>query len=206
MADKKCRLCRRENIKLFLKGERCLTEKCPIVKRKTFAPGQHGVRKKKISDYGEHLREKQKAKRIYGIRERQFKKYFLKAKKKRGITGEILLQELERRLDNVVYRAGFSYSRREARQLVTHRHFLVNNRVVNIPSYQVKINDVIQVKPGSRSIIPVLRSLDNPLSREPISWLEVNREEFSCKVTSFPSREEIDKNIQEQLIVEFYSR
>jgi small subunit ribosomal protein S4 len=205
LAEKKCRLCRTEGAKLFLKGEKCFTEKCPVVKRKT-APGQHKMQSKKLSDYGEHLREKQKAKRIYGIRETQFKNYFLKAKKKKGVTGEILLQELERRLDNVVYRAGFSYSRREARQLISHRHFLVNNKIVNIPSYQVKIGDVIQVREKSRNILPIQRSLENPLSRERVSWLEIDKENFSCKVISLPSREEMEQNIREQLIVEFYSR
>lgn len=192
-------------MKLFLKGERCFTEKCSFDKRKTL-PGQHTLQTKKLSDYGEHLREKQKAKRIYGIRERQFKNYFLKAKKKKGITGEILLQELERRLDNVVYRAGFSYSRREARQLISHRHFLVNNKIVNIPSYQVKVGDIISVKEKSRNIPSILRALENPLSRESVSWLEVDKENFSCKVISLPSREEMEQGIREQLIVEFYSR
>ena len=201
-----CRLCRRENLKLFLKGDRCYTDKCAF-ERRSYAPGQHGQRRGgKISDYGVQLREKQKVKRIYGVLEKQFRKYYEKAERQKGITGTNLLILLERRLDNVVYRMGFASSRNQGRQLVKHSHFIVNGRKINIPSYQVKIGDVIEVKDKSRKIPTVLEAIETVVRRDMPSWLEVDGANFRGTVKEFPNREELTMPINEQLIVELYSK
>ena len=200
-----CRLCRREGEKLFLKGERCSTGKCAM-DRRPYAPGQHGKNRKKISEYGLQLREKQKAKRIYGVLETQFRNYFEEADRRKGITGENLLILLETRLDNVAYRAGLGRSRTEARQVVRHNHVLVNGKKVNIPSYQVKVGDVIEVKEKShgiqrfKDIFEVTSSISTP------EWLEVNLENYTIKVLDMPTREQIGIPVQETLIVELYSK
>lgn len=198
-----CRLCRREGMKLFLKGDRCYSDKCAF-NRRGYAPGQHGQSRKKLSNYGMQLREKQKAKRIYGLLESQFRKYYEKAESKRGITGENLLKYLELRLDNVVYRLGFANSRDEARQLVNHGHFLVNGKKVDIPSYSVSVNDVISVKEKSRSQEKFKILADNPKTLP--NWLSVNMENFEGTIVAEPSREEIDVPVNETLIVELYSK
>ncbi len=199
-----CRLCRREGEKLFLKGQRCYF-KCTLERRK-FPPGQHGQTGRKEKDYGIRLREKQKVRRIYGILERQFKRYFQLAEKKKGITGENLLQILETRLDNTVFRAGFASSRAEARQLVLHNHFTVNNQKVNIPSYSVKPNDVIQVKEKSKNIARIESAIEFAQQRAIPDWLDVDNEKMQVTIRSFPTRDQISENIQEQLIVELYSK
>lgn len=203
--DASCRLCRREGEKLFLKGERCYTNKCSI-SRRVYAPGQHGQSRKKLSEYGIQLREKQKARRFYGVLESQFRKYFEIAAKKKGITGENLLQILESRLDNVVYRLGLATSRPEARQLVRHGHFTVNGRKVNIPSYLVKAGDVIALKEKSRTS-PKMKAINEIAGGKVIpKWLEYDADNFTGKVVSLPEREDIDLPISEHLIVEFYSK
>lgn len=201
--DASCRLCRREGQKLFLKGERCYSTKCAIEKR-NYAPGQHGQSRKKVSEYGLQLREKQKAKRFYGILETQFRNYFDKAEKKKGITGENLLIMLETRLDNVVFRMGFASSRKEARQLVRHGHFTVNGRKQNIPSFAVQAGDVIKVKEKSASS-PKFKEIKEMSISVP-SWITVDVEKLEGKVVAMPSREEIDTPIAEHLIVELYSK
>lgn|SRR3712207_2361478 len=198
-----CRLCRREGLKLFLKGDRCFTDKCAFARR-GYAPGQHGQDRKKQSNYGLQLREKQKAKRIYGVLEGQFRRYYVRAEKMRGITGENLLRLLEMRLDNVVYRLGYGESRKEARQLVTHGHFLVNGKKVNIPSYTVSANDVVTVAEKSKASEKFKTFAENP--RTLPAWLSGNVENFEGKVVSEPSREEIDVPVNETLIVELYSK
>ncbi|AAO37036.1 30S ribosomal protein S4 A [Clostridium tetani] len=198
-----CRLCRREGLKLYLKGDRCYTDKCAF-SRRGYAPGQHGQSRKKISNYGLQLREKQKAKRIYGVLEKQFRTYYKRADKARGITGENLLVLLEMRLDNVVYRLGYGDSRKESRQLVTHGHFLVNGKKVNIPSFNVSVNDVITVSEKSRATEKFKTFIENP--RTLPNWLEGNLENFEGKVVSQPSREDIDVPVNETLIVELYSK
>ncbi|WP_416175657.1 30S ribosomal protein S4 [Clostridium sp.] len=198
-----CRLCRREGLKLFLKGDRCYTDKC-AVSRRAYAPGQHGQGRKKISNYGLQLREKQKAKRIYGVLEGQFRKYYEKADRKRGITGENLLKLLEMRLDNVVFKLGYGQSRSEARQLVTHGHFLVNGKKVDIPSYEVSVDDVISICEKSRSSEKFKAFAENPKTLP--AWLEENVENFEGKVVREPSREDIDIPVNETLIVELYSK
>lgn len=200
-----CRLCRREGMKLFLKGERCYKEKCAF-DRRNYAPGQHGQRRKKMSDYGLQLREKQKVRRIYGILEKQFRGYFKKAEKQRGITGENLLQLLEKRFDNMIYRFGFANSRNEARQLVKHGHFTVNGGKVNIPSYLVKVNDVIEVNQKSRDITKITEALEAVERRGVPNWLELDKKKMRGVVNSLPAREDIVFPIQEQLIVELYSK
>lgn len=200
-----CRLCRREGMKLFLKGERCFTDKCAI-NRRPYAPGQHGQRRTKVSEYGTQLREKQKAKRIYGVLETQFRNYFAAADKKAGITGENLLRLLETRLDNVVYRAGFGRSRIEARQVVRHNHIMVNGRRVNIPSYQVKAGDVITLKEKSQGANRFKMIFETTESRLVPEWMEADTEKFTIKVNDLPSREQIDVPVQETLIVELYSK
>ncbi len=201
-----CRLCRREKLKLFLKGDRCYTDKCAF-ERRSYAPGQHGQRRGgKISDYGIQLREKQKAKRIYGILEKQFRRYYVKADKQKGITGTNLLVLLERRLDNIVYRMGFTSSRDQARQLVRHNHFTVNEKKVNIPSFQVKKGDVVEVKEKSWKIPVVLEARETFVRREIPGWLEIDGDNFRGVVKAFPSREELTMPINEQLIVELYSK
>ena len=201
-----CRLCRREGMKLFLKGAKCFSEKCPVEKR-NFAPGQHGKdRKAKVVGYGLQLREKQKAKRIYFTLEKQFRNYFEKASAKKGVTGEALLQQLERRLDNVVYRMGFASSRRQSRQLVRHGHVSVNGRKVNIPSFQVSAGNEVAVRERSRELV-VIQSAKEFTSHQPSpNWLEVDRDALKGRVTALPKREDINLPINEQLIVELYSK
>jgi small subunit ribosomal protein S4 len=200
-----CRLCRRENLKLFLKGERCYTEKCAI-DRRNYPPGQHGQSRKKFSDYGTQLREKQKVKRLYGILENQFRNTFKEADRQKGITGEILLSLLERRLDNTVYRLGFTNSRNEARQLVKHNHFLVNQTKVNIPSYLVKPGDVIQLREKSKKVVRILEALEGVARRGVPQWLELDKEQLKGSVKGLPTRGDITLPIQEKLIVELYSK
>ena len=204
--DAVCRLCRREGMKLFLKGPKCFTEKCPIEKR-NFAPGQHGKdRRPKVAGYGLQLREKQKAKRIYFTLEKQFRNYFEKAARAKGVTGEQLLQQLERRLDNVVYRLGFGISRRQARQLVRHGHIAVNGKKVNIPSYQVSVNEEITVRENSRKLV-VIEGAQEFTSHQPaVVWLEVDRANLKGRVAALPKRENINLPVNEQLIVELYSK
>jgi small subunit ribosomal protein S4 len=201
-----CRLCRREGMKLFLKGERCYTEKCAIEKR-NFIPGQHGkARKSKMVGYGVQLREKQKVKRIYGVLEDQFRRYFEQAERTRGITGETLLQLLERRLDSVAYRIGFATSRAQARQLVRHGHFTVNGRKVDIPSYSVKPGDVVAVRQRSQKNSFILHALEEVKGRGVPEWLAFDAEGMSATVGSVPTRQQINLPVQEQLIVELYSK
>jgi small subunit ribosomal protein S4 len=200
-----CRLCRRENLKLFLKGERCYTEKCAI-DRRNYPPGQHGQNRRKFSDYGAQLREKQKVKRLYGVLENQFRNIFKEADRRKGITGEILLSLLERRLDNAVYRLGFANSRNEARQLVMHNHFLVNQTKVNIPCYLVKPGDVIQLREKSKKVVRILEALEGVARRGVPQWLELDKEQLKGSVKASPTREEITIPIQEKLIVELYSK
>ncbi len=201
--DASCRLCRRECQKLFLKGERCYSPKCALEKR-NYAPGQHGQSRKKSSEYGLQLREKQKCKRFYGLQETQFRNLFEKAERKKGITGENLLILLETRLDNVVFRLGFAASRKEARQLVTHAHFTVNGKKVDIPSYTVKAGDVIKVKEKSANSPKFKEIKDMNLSVP--SWVTVDAEKLEGKVVSIPTRSEIDTPVAEHLIVELYSK
>jgi small subunit ribosomal protein S4 len=203
--DASCKLCRREGQKLFLKGERCYTNKC-AVGRRPYAPGQHGAQKKKLSEYGIQLREKQKAKRFYGLLESQFRKYFEMAARKKGITGENLLQLLESRLDNVVYRLGFGTTRAEARQLVTHGHFEINGRRLNIPSYIVKVGDTVNVSEKGKKSTRFKDILDITGSKVVPKWLEVDQENLKGRVVALPSREDVDLNVQEHLIVELYSK
>jgi small subunit ribosomal protein S4 len=200
-----CRLCRRENLKLFLKGERCYTDKCAI-DRRNYAPGQHGQSRRKFSDYGAQLREKQKVKRLYGLLENQFRRTFEEADRQKGITGEILLTLLERRLDNAVYRLGFANSRNDARQLVRHNHFLVNQIKVNIPSYLVKPGDVIELREKSKKAVHILEALEGVARRGVPQWLELDKEQMKGSVKALPTREEITIPIQEKLIVELYSK
>ena len=198
-----CRVCRREGMKLFLKGERCLTEKCGI-ERRSYPPGEHGRGRIKQSEYLLQLREKQKARRYYGLLEKQFRGYYDKATRRSGITGEELLRMLETRLDNVVYRLGFAASRAQARQLIRHGHFQVNGRRVNIPSYQVRANDVISMKPGSPAEAVIRDATDLTASVAP--WLQADHDNLTGKVLKLPERDEIDAPVQEQLIVELYSK
>lgn len=200
-----CRLCRREGLKLFLKGERCYSDKC-AAERRSYPPGQHGQGRIKVSEYGAQLREKQKVKRLYGLLEKQFRLYFDMADRQKGITGENLLKLLERRLDNMVYRMGFASSRNEARQLVKHSHFLVNGKKVNIPSYLVKPGDVIQVKEKSRSVVRIQEALEAVQRRGIPSWLELDKDNATAVVKTLPVREELTLPIKEQLIVELYSK
>ena len=201
-----CRLCRREGMKLFLKGERCYTEKCAIEKR-NLPPGQHGkLRKAKLVGYGLQLREKQKVKRIYGVLENQFRRYFEVADRTRGITGETLLQLLERRLDNVIYRLGLATSRAQARQLVRHGHFLVNGRKVDVPSYSVKAGDQVSVRGGSGENATIQHAMEEVKGRGIPEWLTFDASQLSGRITSLPTREQINLPVQEQLIVELYSK
>jgi small subunit ribosomal protein S4 len=204
--DAVCRLCRREGMKLFLKGSKCFTDKCPIEKR-NYAPGQHGKdRKAKVVGYGLQLREKQKTKRIYFAQEGQFRAYFEKAARSKGVTGEELLQQLERRLDNLVYRMGFASSRRQARQLVRHGHIAVNGRKVNIPSYQVAPGQEIAVREASRKLPVVEQAIEFSSHQPAPAWLQVDREALKGHMTALPKRAEINLPINEQLIVELYSK
>ena len=201
-----CRQCRREGQKLFLKGDRCYTDKCAI-DRRGYAPGQHGnARNKKLSEYGLQLREKQKARRYYGVLESQFRKYYEMANAQKGVTGENLLSILESRLDNVVYRLGFAMSRPEARQLVRHGHFTINGKKVDIPSYLVKPGEVIALKESSRSVDKFKASLEANGSRKAPKWLEFDQNALSAKVVAAPARDDIDLPIEEHLIVELYSK
>ena len=201
-----CRLCRREGMKLFLKGERCYTEKCAIEKR-NFPPGQHGKsRRAKMQGYGIQLREKQKVKRIYGVLEDQFRGYFESAERHRGITGETLLQLLERRLDNVTYRLGLATSRPQARQLVRHGHFLVNGRKVDIPSYSVRVGDVVAVRGTSQQAPAIQHAIEEVKGRGIPEWLAFDATTLAGRIVSLPTREQINLPVQEQLIVELYSK
>ena len=192
-------------MELFLKGERCYTDKCAI-KRRNYPPGQHGQGRSKTSDYGVQLREKQKVRRIYGILEKQFRGYFQEADRMRGVTGENLLSLLERRLDNAIYRLGFASSRTESRQLVRHGHFTINGRKVNIPSIQIKVGDVIELREKSRKVAAVIDSLEAVVRRGIPQWVELERDAFKGVIKSLPVREDITTPIQEQLIVELYSK
>ena len=203
--DAVCRICRREGDKLFLKGDRCYTDKCAIARR-GYAPGQHGQGRKKASEYATQLREKQKAKKYYGLLEKQFHHYFELAEKMPGMPGENLLKLLESRLDNVVYRAGFAMSRPEARQLVSHAHFTVNGKKVNIPSYLVKAGDVIAIRESSMDSDKVKGVLEANASRPALNWLSVDRAKAQATVVSLPERSEIDLQVAEHLIVELYSK
>ena len=200
-----CRLCRREGTKLFLKGDRCFTEKCAI-DRRPYPPGQHGQRRTKFTEYGIRLREKQKVSRIYGVLERQFRRYFKEADRIKGVTGENLLSLLERRLDSTCFRLGFASTRAESRHLVRHKHVAVNGRTVNIPSYRVRPGDKIEIRETSRKMTRISSALDQAERRGIPTWLELSRENFLGTIKSLPHREEITLPIQEQLIVEFYSR
>ena len=201
--DEQCRICRREGQKLFLKGSRCYTDKCSVTRR-NYAPGDHGQGRKKISEYGTQLREKQKTKAFYGVGEKQFRKYFEMAENKKGITGENLLQILESRLDNVVYRLGFGTSRAQARQLVNHGQFEVNGQKVDIPSYLVKAGDVITVRENKKDNVTIKANVES--ARPVPAWLELNNETLSGKVVRLASREDVDIAIEEHLIVELYSK
>lgn len=203
-----CKLCRREGAKLFIKGARCNSDKCAF-ERRPFIPGDHGSGKgfrKRLSDYGVHLRAKQKVRRIYGILERQFRKYFQMAAKKSGITGENLLQLLETRLDNVVYKMGFAPSRKSARQIIRHGHVIVDGRKVNIPSFQVKPDNEIVIKEGSRIMNLIQESIEASTEVEAIEWFQVEKDNFTGKILSIPTREQIQLDVDERLIVEYYSK
>ncbi len=204
--QEQCRQCRREGEKLFLKGERCSSQKCAVFRR-SYAPGIHGLAsgRRKMSDYGIQLREKQKVKRTYGILEKQFRNYYEKSEKKRGLTGEVLLQTLEMRLDNVVYRMGFAPSRRTARQIVGHGHFTVNSKKVDVPSYELKAGDKLEVKKSSQKN-SYFSKIKEKKEKNEINWLLADLVKFKGEVKSVPTREDIDPNIQEQLIVELYSK
>ena len=204
--DSVCRLCRREGLKLFLKADRCYSDKCAF-ERRGYAPGDHGqMRRKQPSDYGIQLREKQKLKRMYGLLEKQFHGSFENADRQKGITGTNLLLTLERRLDNMVFRMGFAGSRNEARQLVTHRHFLVNGRTVNIPSYLVGVGDEITVKDRSRKMASILDALGTVARRGVPQWIELDKDSLKAIVKVLPTREELTMPVQEQLVVELYSK
>lgn len=201
-----CRLCRREGLKIFLKGDRCYSEKCAF-ERRGYAPGDHGQsRRKQASDYGLQLREKQKLKRMYGLLEKQFRGTFDLADRKKGITGANLLIGLERRLDNMIFRMGFASSRNEARQLVMHGHFLVNGKTVNIPAYQLKAGDEITLKEKSRKVTGILDALQTVARRGVPQWIELDKESFKAMVKTLPTREELTMPVKEQLVVELYSK
>ena len=201
-----CRLCRREGMKLFLKGERCYTEKCAIEKRNV-PPGQHGrARKAKMVGYGIQLREKQKVKRTYGVLENQFRRYFEEADRRKGITGELLLQQLERRFDNVIYRLGFATSRPQARQLVRHGHFTINGKKVDIPSYQVRPGDIVGIRQGSRENPTIAHAMEEVKGRGIPEWLSLDSGALAGRISQLPTREQINLPVQEQLIVELYSK
>lgn len=198
-----CRLCRREALKLFLKGERCYTEKCALEKR-AYPPGQHTDARTKVNDYGVRLREKQRARRIYGLSEKQFKRFFVMAERKNGITGTNLLVFLERRLDNMVFRLGFATSRKEARQIVSHNHVSVNGKRVNVPSYLVKPGDFVEIR--HKELASVKNALESVVKKGIPSWIELDQDTMKGKMVTLPSREDISLPIKEQLIVEYYSR
>jgi small subunit ribosomal protein S4 len=200
-----CRLCRREGLKLFLKGERCYTDKCAI-ERRNYPPGEHGQARPKFSEYSVQLREKQKLRRMYGVLEGQFRRYFAMADRAKGVTGETLLQLLERRLDNTVYRIGFATSRAEARQLVRHGHFRVNGRKVNVPSYLVRAGDTVTVRDRSQKVARIQESLELAQRRGVPDWLEITPESFAGRVKSLPARSDLTMPINEKLVVELYSK
>ena len=200
-----CRLCRREGVKLFLKGSRCMTEKC-AVERRAYPPGQHGQGRQRVSEYSAQLREKQKLKRIYGVLERQFRGTFSKAERQQGIAGENLLRMLDRRLDNVIYRLGFANSRKEARLFVVHGHYRVNGRKVNKPSFLVRVGDTIEVKERSRAIAPIIAALDAVEGRGLPAWLDLDKANFKATVRGLPTKDEIPLPVNEQLVVDLYSR
>ena len=205
--ESKCRLCRREGQKLFLKGDRCFTAKCAMdAKRKPYIPGEHGQGRHKTSDYGLQLREKQKVRRIYGILEKQFRLYFKKADRLKGVTGENLLSLLEKRLDNTVYRMGFSTTRSEARQLVRHSHFLVNGKKVNIPSFQIKIGDEVVLKEKTRKSTRIIQNVEQAEKRSIPKWIELDKENFKGIIKALPARDDVEQDINEQLIIELYSK
>ena len=204
--DSSCKLCRRENLKLYLKGDRCYGDKCAF-ERRAYAPGQHGQRRGgKVSDYRIQLREKQKVKRIYGLLESQFRGYYKLADKRKGVTCTTLLLLLESRLDNMVYRMGFSASRKQARQLVRHNHFTVNDKKVNIPSYLVKPGDVVAVKEESKKVPQIIEATETVVRRGIPNWIEVDKEKFKGTLKALPNREDLTMPIQEQLIIELYSK
>lgn len=203
--DSVCRLCRREGLKLFLKGDRCYTEKCAF-ERRGFAPGEHGQLRKKSSDYGVQLREKQKLKRMFGLLEKQFSGYFEKAEQLKGIAGTNLLLFLERRLDNMVFRMGFANSRTEARQLIRHKHFLVGGKPVNIPSYLLDAGDAVEVCEKSRKVERILEAMETVARRGVPQWLDVDKKNFRASVKMLPTREELTMPVNEQLVVELYSK
>ncbi len=203
--DALCRLCRRESDKLFLKGDRCYTDKCAVERRK-YSPGQHGQRRKKLSDYALQLREKQKAKETYGVLEKQFRKYYYMADKKKGVTGSNLLQLLERRLDNVVYRLGLASNRRQARQLVLHGHVTVNDRRVSIPSCLIRTGDLISIKNMSKKLAIIEENISKMEHRGMPAWLEMDVSNIQGKIVHYPARDEIEIPVQEQLIIELYSK
>ncbi len=205
----RCRLCRREGMKLYLKGERCMGQKCPFEggdRKRNYAPGEHGLRRGKVSDYAIHLREKQKVRRTYGVLERQFRRYFKMADRRKGVTGDVLFEILERRLDNVVHRASFANSRDQARQLVRHYHVLVNGKRVNIPSYLVRTGDVVEIKQKSKQMVPVQEAVQRLEQRGIPSWLAVDPSQVKATVQELPRRADLTLPFEEQLIVEFYSK
>ncbi len=201
-----CRICRREGMKLFLKGERCYTEKCAVERRPDQAPGEHGLSRVKFSEFGIRLREKQKVRRIYGLTEGQFRRYFERASRVKGITGELLISLLERRLDNVVFRLGFASSRKEAREMVRYGHILINGKKLDIPSYQIKLGDILKVREGSQKLERINKSLEILARRGLPDWLELEKENYKGIVKRLPQRGDVTFPIEEQLIVEFYSR
>lgn len=203
--DSVCRLCRREGLKLFLKGDRCYTEKCSF-ERRGFAPGEHGQLRKKSSDYGVQLREKQKLKRMFGLLEKQFSGYFEKAEQQKGVAGTNLLLFLERRLDNMVFRMGFANSRSEARQLIRHKHFLVGGKPVNIPSYLLGTGDEVEVREKSRKVERIVEAMETVARRGVPQWLDVDKKNFRASVKMLPTREELTMPVNEQLVVELYSK
>ncbi len=200
-----CRLCRREKDKLYLKGDRCYTDKCGVV-RHGYAPGEHGQARQKFSEYGQQLREKQKARRIYGVMERQFRRYFKEADRRKGVTGELLLQLLESRLDNIVFRLGLARSRNEARQLINHGHFEVNGRKVDVPSYLVKPDDLVSVRENRKNKTVFKDITETREQMESLDWLDIDHEKLQGRVLRIPQRDEIDVPVTEHLIVELYSR
>lgn len=202
-----CRLCRREGMKLFLKGDRCYSEKCPIVKKqRSQPPGQHGLGRRKMSEYGLQLREKQKVRRFYGVMEAQFRLYMVRAQRAHGRTGDVMLSLLERRLDNVVYRMGFALSRPQARQLVRHGHFTVNGHKVSIPSYIVRTGDVVEVRLKSRESAQIKEFVERGAGRTLPGWVDVERDQYRGRVVRLPERADVDVPVEEHLIVELYSR
>lgn len=200
-----CKLCRRENTKLFLKGDRCYTDKCSF-ERRPYPPGQHGQSRVKFSEFALQLREKQKVKRIYGVAERQFRRYFRNAEQSKGVTGTTLLLQLEQRLDNIVYLGGLAASRNEARQLVKHGHFLVNGIRVDMPNFQVKRDDVIEVFEKSREITKIAAAIDSAKRREIPAWLEPSHPDFKLRIKDIPTRDQVSFPVEEHMVVEYYSR